>query len=268
MENQVQMPMEEIGREEMGSENQQEKVLAVLTNAATPDASLLAEVRALSVKAGGIRIIDKADYEAAAQIGRDIKAKKVSIEEFFKPFTQAADQAHKLLVAGKNKALAPLNEAETKLKSSMGAYLQEQERLRRKIEEEQRRIAQEEANRKLKEAQEEEARAKALADHGKAQEAQEAQEKADEHLFAAAMADSASRELNVVLDKPKASGVYQRMVYRITGINPAAVPVEFNGAMLRPVDESAVMALIKASKGAIKIPGITYVAFPDVSIRK
>ena len=36
------------------------------------------------------------------------------------------------------------------------------------------------------------------------------------------------------------------------------VPISVSGVVIRPVDEKAIMKLIKASNGTIQIPGIKY----------
>ena len=66
---------------------------------------------------------------------------------------------------------------------------------------------------------------------------------------------------------PKAAGVSTSRAWKITNIDSSKVPVEIAGAIIRPVDEKAVMALIKATKGSIKIPGIEYEETVNISIR-
>ena len=58
--------------------------------------------------------------------------------------------------------------------------------------------------------------------------------------------------------KPKVAGVSYTKDWEIVSLNDAAVPVTFNGAVLRPVDRGAVMSLIRSSKGSVKIPGVEY----------
>lgn len=66
---------------------------------------------------------------------------------------------------------------------------------------------------------------------------------------------------------PKAAGISTSKAWKITSIDIAQVPVEIAGAIIRPVDEKAVMALIKATKGSIKIPGIIYEETTNISVR-
>ena len=77
-------------------------------------------------------------------------------------------------------------------------------------------------------------------------------------MMEAEVMDDAAAVATVHLAAPKTKGISSRKGWEITGIDPDKVPVTLNGVVIRPVDEKAVMALIKASKGTIQIPGITY----------
>lgn len=55
---------------------------------------------------------------------------------------------------------------------------------------------------------------------------------------------------------PQASGISYRTEYTFEVVDLDAVPVRLNGTVLRPVDEKIVRRLVKASKGAIDIPGV------------
>ena len=66
---------------------------------------------------------------------------------------------------------------------------------------------------------------------------------------------------------PKANGVSQSKTWKITSIDSSLVPVTFSGVEIRPVDEKAVMRLIKESKGTISIPGVQYEETVSISIR-
>ena len=56
--------------------------------------------------------------------------------------------------------------------------------------------------------------------------------------------------------------------WELVEVNNREVPLSLNGIELRPVDTKAVMRLIRASKGKIVIPGITYKAVAKMSFRK
>lgn len=130
----------------------------------------------------------------------------------------------------------------------------EQERKRREAEEAARKAAEEETRRKLEEAS-------ALDKEGKTEEAEAA-------LTEAEIMETAGRAVFVPSSVPKAKGVSASADWEITGIDSKAVPLSINGAELRPVDKAAVMRLIRASKGTIQIPGITYRETKKLSFSK
>ena len=84
----------------------------------------------------------------------------------------------------------------------------------------------------------------------------------------AQMADAAARGIALERNAPKANGISTTTDWQIIGIDAAQVPVDINGCVIRPVDEAAVMRLIRASKGKVIIPGIKYQAIAKVAIRK
>ena len=56
--------------------------------------------------------------------------------------------------------------------------------------------------------------------------------------------------------------------WEITDIDLSKVPTSIAGVLIRPVDTAAVMKLIRASKGAIQIEGITYRETAKMSFRR
>lgn len=202
------------------------------------------EVSEIELRARAIVIQSDDDYQAAGEFGVQIKKAAGEVVDFFKPMKDAAYQAHKAICDREKAMLAPLKAAEQALKQTMGDYSMEQERKRREAEEAVRKAAEEEARRKLEEAA-------AMEKEGKTGEAEAA-------LTEAEIMETAGRAVFVPSSVPKAKGVSASSDWEITGIDPKAVPLSINGAELRPVDKAAVMRLIRASKGTIQIPGITY----------
>ena len=94
------------------------------------------------------------------------------------------------------------------------------------------------------------------------------QEAAETALMEAQMVETVAASAEVVMDTPKAKGVSSSKDWKIESIDHQKVPVMFSGMEIRPVDEKAVMRLIRASKGSIQIPGITYKETIKVSIRR
>ena len=136
----------------------------------------------------------------------------------------------------------------------MGDYVMEQERKRREEEERLKRLAEEEAEKKLQEAMELEASGQADA--------------AEAALMEADIVDSASRSVVVEAPKIKADGASSSIDWEITVVDNSKVPVDFNGICIRPVDTKAIIRLIRASKGQIQIPGIQYKSVAKLSFRK
>ncbi len=89
-----------------------------------------------------------------------------------------------------------------------------------------------------------------------------------EQILKRTMADSMSRNVAVNVAPPKAQGVSQSKDWEVVSIDGAQVPITFNGMELRPVDDKAVIRLIRASKGQIQIPGVTYRETIKTSIRR
>ena len=150
--------------------------------------------------------------------------------------------------------LQPLSNAEKILKQTMSSYIAEQERIRREAEEAARRAAQAEADRKLQEAI-------ALEAQGKSDAADAAVEEAE-------IMDQMSNVVSVAAEKPKAEGVSTKKDWEIESIDSSKVPVLVAGVEIRPVDRSAVMRLIRATKGQVHIPGVVYKEVAKVAFRK
>lgn len=237
---------------------QEEQVVAVLSEEVegktVAEAEMSKEVTAVESQAAQINIATQSDYENAAAFGRLIKQKASQIIDFFAPMKKAAHEAHQNICSREKEMLAPLISAEKTVKQVMGDYVMEQERRRREEEERLKRIAEAEADKKLREAMELEANGK--------------QDEAEVALMEADIVDSASRNVIVEAQKIKADGTSSSIDWEITAVNNDIVPIDFAGMCIRPVDTKAILKLIRASKGQIKIPGIQYKSVAKLSFRK
>ncbi len=194
------------------------------------------------------------DYEKAGAFGRELKRLTEQVKEYWKIPKDLAHKAH-ADICGKEKAmLAPIQAAEKTLKAKMSVYSVEQERIRREAEEAARKDAREAAERKLEEAI-------ALSNNGNNEEAEIALEES-------AIMDDVSSTIILTADKPQVKGVSAKKDWVIKSIDPTKVPVELAGVVIRPVDEKAVMRLIRASKGQIKIEGIEFEETVSMAFRK
>ena len=235
--------------------NQKESIVAVMPELEPVDEQQLTqEVTDIEFRAESFVIQTPEDYEAAGEFGKLLKQKAAEVTGFFKPMKDSAYQAHKAVCDREKAMLTPLKNAEKIVKKTMGDYLMEQERIRREAEEAARRAAEEERERKLKEAM--------------ALEAAGDKEGAEAAVEEAVVMDEATGYSVPAPVKPKVSGVSTSKDWEITGIDTAKVPVNFNGMALRPVDQAAVMRLIRASKGSIAIPGIAYREVAKMSFRR
>lgn len=235
--------------------NQKESIVAVMPELEPVDEQQLTqEVTDIEFRAESFIIQSPEDYEAAGEFGKLLKQKAAEVTGFFKPMKDSAYQAHKAVCDREKAMLTPLENAEKIVKRTMGDYLMEQERIRREAEEAARRAAEEERERKLKEAMELEAAGD--------------KEGAEAAVEEAVVMDEATGYSVPAPVKPKVSGVSTSKDWEITSIDTAKVPVNFNGMELRPVDQAAVMRLIRASKGSIAIPGIAYREVAKMSFRR
>lgn len=223
------------------AENEQEK-------------ELTSTVSNVELAANDLAISTSKDYEKAGAFGRELKRLAEQVKTYWKIPKDLAHKAHADICSKEKAMLAPIENAEKVLKTKMSAYNVEQERIRRDAEEAARKAAREAAERKLEEAI-------ALSDSGNDDEAEMAFEES-------AIMEGVASTITLAADKPQAKGVSSKKDWVIKSIDPAKVPVKFAGVMIRPVDEKAVMRLIRASKGQIKIDGIEFEEIVSMSFRK
>ncbi len=209
------------------------------------------EVTSIEAQANEIVIRNDDDYAFAGQVTRNVKAAQKKVEDYWEPMRKSTYEAYKAVTDHKKEMLDPLKNAETILKRKIGVYQMEQERKRREEEERLRKLAEEEANRKLEEA----VKAEANGDL----------ESAEYAMAEAEALDSMS--VNVQMEKPKVSGVSTTKTWEIVDINPKDVPISIAGVEIRPVDRAAILRLIKATKGQIAIPGVKYKETVSVAVR-
>lgn len=229
------------------------KTVVIVPAQPTAEETLGKEISAFEAQAASFVIASDVDYAEASEIIKRAKAMQKSIEEYWEPLRVSAKKAYDDVLSHKKTMLDPMKRVESILKGKMADYLTEQERQRKAREEELKKLALAEADKKL---------AESIA----------ASEAGDDEAAEYAMAEAEVLEaaaVNSVIPKQsvKASGVSVSKAWKITSIDNSKVPIELNGFELRPVDEAAVMRLIKASKGAISIPGVKYEETATISIR-
>lgn len=211
------------------------------------------EISTVELTAKEMVILSDADCERAAEFGKNIKKQAKVVTDFFKPMKDSAYRAHKAICDREKTMLKPLQEAEKILKCSMKNYYQEKERKRLELEAKLRREAEEERERKLNEAAELEMAGE--------------KEAAEAALLDAQVTEEIAVNTSVIAGPVRTKGVTNTKDWEIQSIDKEKVPVVFAGMEIRPVDEKAITRLIRASKGTIQIPGVTYKESIKISVR-
>lgn len=217
------------------------------------ESSLGKEVSIIEQKVSSVEITNDAGFAFAGELTKQIKQMQKKVKDYWEPLRLSAKKAYDDVLSKKKEMMDPLEGAEKILKKKIGAYTMEQERKAREAEELRRREAEAEMNRKLEEAAEAEARGDDMG--------------ADFAMAEAEVYDNYAATVRVEAQTPKTKGVTTSKTWRITAIDDSKVPCNLNGVILRPVDEGAVLRLIKASKGQIQIPGVVFEEDVTVSVR-
>lgn len=198
----------------------------------------------------GLTITNDEEYERGGDILKDIKTRVKAVKEYWKGPKEAANAAHKELVAKEAQMLKPLTEAESIIKNAMLAYTTEVERKRREAEE---------AARKAREAEVKrlEAIAAMAEEQGDADTAEIMRDMAEEVPIGEIAAEA----------KPTAKGVSVRTTWKARVTDPKLVPAYFDGMELRTINMAALNSLAKWRNGEAKIPGVEFYQDSTMSVR-
>lgn len=200
-------------------------------------------------------VVDSDDgFAYAGELTKQVKQMQGQVTDYWEPMRKSTYDAYKSVTDHRKEMLDPLTSAEKILKKKMGAYTMQKERERREREEALRRQAEEEMNRKLAEAAAAESEGDAIG--------------AEMAMAEAEVMENVATTATIKSEAPTMKGVSTTKTWQITKVDSALVPTHVQGVEIRPVDEKAVLRLIKATKGAIQIPGIAYEEDVTVSIRK
>lgn len=213
------------------------------------------QVSLIEQKAESVVVDSDDGFAYAGELTKQVKQMQAKVTDYWEPMRKTTYEAYKSVTDHKKEMLDPLASAEKILKKKMGAYTLHKEKERREREEELRRQAEAEMNRKLEEAAKAESEGDALG--------------AEMAMTEAEVMENVATTAVIKTEAPVAmKGVCTTKTWKITKVDPTTVPTHVQGVEIRPVDEKAVLRLIKATKGAIKIPGITYEEDVTVSVRK
>jgi len=214
---------------------------------------LKSEVSVVEQLANELAVTDNASYEQASDLVKKVKIASKKVDDYWEPMRKSTYDAYKAVNAHKAEMSDPLKRAEKTIKDKMSNYMMEIERQRREEEARLRKLAWEEAERKRREADE----AILAGDNETARMA----------MAEATVMEAAVDTAVVVSEKPEVSGIGKRKDWEIVSIDSDKVPIEVAGVEIRPVDEKAVIALIRGTKGKVTIPGVVYREKVTVSVR-
>ena len=169
---------------------------------------LEAQAHALSARIPLIKIVDAESFALAVEDRAEVKRRLVRIGELMDPICGSTHTAWKMAVAKREMLRAPFVEADKAYSRGMGAYEQEQERLRRDAEE---------ATRRERDRLEATERARVEAEARRLREAEETR-RLDEAVIAEADGDSEAAER--ILSAPIETPV---VVARLVFVAPPAV---------------------------------------------
>jgi len=198
-------------------------------------------------QAKAMTITSQQDYNNAAEVCKDIKAKIKQIEDYWKDLKDKAYKAWKDICAKEKELLDPYTKAETDIKVKMTAFQRQKMEEERLLREEQERFRREEAERLMKAA--EEAQQEGMAEH------------------ADYLVEEAAKVEVMKFEQPKqekTAGTAVKKVWKARIVNEELVPAYAKGMCIRKVDEAMLNKLAGLVKGKSDIPGVEF--YEDVSI--
>ena len=204
-----------------------------------------AEVAPVLMDASAMRVTTPAEYTFAGNFLKTIKGAQSKVVAFFAPMKQKAHEAHKAITSQESETLKPLQEAEATVKRAMLTYHAEQERIR----------------------QEEQRKAQAAADEAARRERERLEKEAAKlktpELREARMEQAAAviaPMVQVASAIPPVQGQSIRKTWAARVVNVDLVPREY-----MVVNEQALTAFAKATKGAVKLPGVEFYEVSNIA---
>lgn len=192
--------------------------------------NVAAEVEHAVALARDITIPSRREYEAAAEVVRDIVAARKKIEAFFAPMKAKAYEAHRTITTEEKRVLAPLLEVEKKVRETMTVFLAKEAAELREI-----RAAEAAAAKQQQDAVVASLRAAGL------------DEMADEY------AQTAPALPTTGALAPKTEGTSERSYRRFEVYDPAQVPRE-----LCSPDPAKIEAALRGAPPSTRIPGVRW----------
>ena len=199
-----------------------------------------------SEQASAIAVVDQASHDRAAEMLLSVKDLRNKAEEHHRPMIEAAHRTHKATIEALKRIDGPLESAERILKSRIGTFQIEQQRLQAERE----RLAREEAE-----------RLKAAETEREIEAAEAAGASIDEVSAIIEQADMRPAPLPIVpvaFERPK--GVSTRLVYSAEVFDMRALCRAIGEGKVSPElvapNASALNRMAAALKGTMQIPGV------------
>jgi hypothetical protein len=222
-----------------------------------PEIAIVRQSQDLATQALAVKVANNEQRVTAAEMGMALALMEKKVSEAFDPICDAAHKAWKAATSKRASFLDPLTTAKRHLSAAIGGFDQEQERLRRAVEQ---RLLHEQRAREAKEAE----RLRREAEDRQLAEALAATEIGDDDLAEAIVSAAPVVELPppapvIVPTKVQAvAGASTRTTWKFRIVNAALIPREYLA-----VDEAKIGGVVRAMKEAANIPGIE--AYPDAT---
>jgi hypothetical protein len=205
------------------------------TVAAKDETTLRDDMTMVLATAGALILTDEASFQAGSALLRRIKAVRETIAAFFAPHIARAFEAHRALIADRQRFDGPLAEAERALKADLITFTEAEERRRA-------------AAARVQTAAATDARATQIWTEVESLEA------AGYHAEAAALATELVSAPVALVCTPaplKADGIVRRARWTYAVVDATQVPREY-----LTIDHHKLGAVVRALKGSVPIPGV------------
>ena len=193
-----------------------------------------------------VAIVTVQDRINAIEHLRMAKTWRKKVADWFKPSKDAANKAHKAITAQEKSLTDPIDMAERSVKAKINAWDQNQERIRQ------------EEQRKLQAAADEKARKERLRLEAQAAKLKTPELKAER----LEMADEVVAPVVTVAPVEKVSGTAKSKIWKARVVDVSMVPREW-----MTVNESALNAFARSTKGVVPVAGVEFYAESNLSIR-
>lgn len=209
--------------------------------------------------AQSIKVIDVTTQHQASEMLLAIARLRKEVADTFEPMKAAAFKAHRTICEQEKKHDQPLADAERAVKSQIGSFVAEQQRLAREAEEALRKAALEAAERE----------ARAEAERRAIDDAIALEEMGDAEGAQAVLENPAPAPVRYVAPAPVApviaqvSGVSTREDWDFRIVDESLIPREY-----LDVNVPALRAVAKTTKGKAKVPGVEFFARQVVAARR